>query len=89
MAQEVSSITRVGTSEPFELQVARGQISFHESVHKFGFNSAVGTSLTTVWLQGGLYPYLSSASTLYISSSSTDDTAAGTGARTVTVSGLE
>jgi len=87
MAQEVSSITRVGTSEPFELQVARGQIGFHESVHKFGFNSAVDTTLATVWLQGGLYSYLSSASTLYISSSSANDTASGTGARTLTVSG--
>ena len=64
MAQEVSSISRVGKTEPFELQVARDQISFHESIHKFGFNSAVGTALTTVWLQGGLYSYLSSASNL-------------------------
>ena len=89
MAQEVSSITRVGTSEPFELQVARDQISFHESIHKFGFNNSVDTTLATVWFQGGLYSYLSSASTLYISSSSANDTAAGTGARTVTVSGLD
>src|SRR5210317_939144 len=89
MAREVSSISRVGTSEPFELQVSRGQISFHESIHKFGFNSAIDTTLATIWLQGGLYSYLSSASTLYISSSSTDDTGAGTGARTVTVSGLD
>jgi hypothetical protein len=89
MAHEVSSISRVGTSEPFELQVARGQISFHEVVHKFGFNSSIDTNLATVWLQGGLYSYLSSASTLYISSSSTADTGAGTGARTVTVSGLD
>src|SRR5210317_2535690 len=89
MAHEVSSISRVGTSEPFELQVARGQISFHESVHKFGFNSAVDTTLATVWAQGGLYSYLGSASALYISSSSVNDTAAGTGARTVTVSGLD
>ena len=80
MAREVSSISRVGTSEPFELQVARDQISFHESIHKFGFNSSIGTNLATVWAQGGLYSYLSSASVLYISSSSTDDTVAGTGA---------
>ena len=86
---EISSISRVGTSEPFELQVSRGQISYHEPVHKFGFNSSVDTTLATVWLQGGLYSYLSSASTLYISSSSANDTAAGTGARTVTVFGLD
>ena len=89
MAHEISSISRVGTTEPFELQVARGQISFHEFVHKFGFYDSVTTSLTTIWSQGGVYSYLSAASTLYISSSSTDDAAAGTGARTVTVSGLD
>ena len=86
---QVSSISRVGTTEPFELQVARDQISYHEGVHKFGFYDSVDTNLTTIWSQGGVYSYLSSASTLYISSSSTDDTGAGTGARTVTVSGLD
>ena len=85
----VSSISRVRTSEPFELQVARGQISYHKTNFKFGFNSDIDDALETVWAQGGLYTYLSTASTLYISSSSTADTAAGTGARNVTVSGLD
>jgi hypothetical protein len=89
MAQEVSSISRVGTSEPFELQVARGQIAFHKNIFKFGFNPDIDDSLETIWAQGGLYTYLSTASTLYISSSSTADDAAGTGARTATVSGLD
>ncbi len=89
MAREVSSISRVGTSEPFELQIARGQIAFHKSVFKFGFNPDIDNSLETIWAQGGLYSYLSSATTLYISSSSTADDAAGTGARTATVSGLD
>ena len=89
MAREVSSISRVGTSEPFELQVSRGQVAYHETQFKFGFNPLIVDSLETVWAQGGLYSYLSSATTLYISSSSTDDDAAGTGARTATVSGLD
>ena len=89
MAREVSSISRVGTSEPFNLQIARGQIAYHKSIFKFGFNPDIDNSLETVWAQGGLYSYLSSATTLYISSSSTDDDAAGTGARTATVSGLD
>ena len=29
MAYDIRSITQVGTSEPFELQVARGQIPGH------------------------------------------------------------
>ena len=88
MAQ-ISSISRVGTSEPFELQVARGQIAWHYDVHKFGFNSDIDDSLETVWAQGGLYSYLAAATQLSVSSSSTDDTSAGTGARTVTLFGLD
>ena len=89
MAREVSSITRIGTSEPFELQVSRGQIAYHEFIHKFGYNPDIADSNETVWSQGGLYTYPTSASTMYISSSSTADTSAGTGARTATVSGLD
>ena len=89
MAREVSSISRVGTSEPFELQVARGQIAYHESVYKFGNNAAVAASTETIWQQGGLYSYLSAASVLKVSSSSADDTSAGTGARTVELFGLD
>ena len=89
MTTVIRSISQVGTTEPFELQVSRGQIPGHETQFKFGFNPLVVDSLETVWAQGGLYTYLSSVSTLYISSSSTDDDVAGTGARTATVSGLD
>lgn len=87
--REVSSISRVGTSEPFELQVARGQIAYHKTIFKFGFNPDVDDALETVWAQGGLYSYLSAATVLKVSSSSTNDTSAGTGARTVELFGLD
>jgi hypothetical protein len=89
MAQEVSSISRVGTTEPFELQVSRGQVAFHKTQFKFGFNPDIDDSLETVWTEGGLYSYLTSATVLKISSSSANDTSAGTGARTITISGLD
>lgn len=89
MAREVSSISRVGTSEPFELQVARGQIAWHYPLFKFGNNTTVGDSLETIWAEGGLYSYLTAATVLKVSSSSTDDTSAGTGARTVQLYGLD
>ena len=89
MAREVSSISRVGTSEPFELQVARGQVAYHEAVYKFGNNAAVANVTETIWQQGGLYSYLSAASVLKVSSSSANDTSAGTGARTVELFGLD
>ena len=89
MTREVSSISRIGTTEPFELQVARGQVAYHIPQFKFGFNPDVDDSEETVWTQGGLYSYLSSASVLKVSSSSTADTSAGTGARTVQLYGLD
>ncbi len=89
MSREYSSISRFGLTEPFNLQVARGQIAYHYSVFKFGFNPDIDDSLETVWAEGGLYSYLSAATVLKISSSSTDDTSAGTGARTVELQGLD
>ena len=87
--REISSISRVGTTEPFELQVARGQVAWHYPLFKFGNNAVVGNSLETIWSEGGLYSYLTSATVLKVSSSSTDDTSAWTGARTVQLYGLD
>ena len=89
MVHDIRSITQVGTSEPFELQVSRGQIPGHYGLFKFGNNSVVGDSLETIWAEGGLYSYLTAATVLKVSSSSTDDTSAGTGARTVQLYGLD
>ena len=89
MTKEISSISRVGTTEPFELQVKRGQVGWHYAIFKFGFNPDVDNSLETVWAEGGVYSYIETATVLKVSSSSTNDTSAGTGARTVTLSGLD
>jgi len=84
-----SSATRQGAYEPFELQVARGQVDGHKTLFKFGINGDVGTSVETVWAQGGTYVYPASATVMKISSSSADDTSAGTGARTISIAGLD
>jgi len=84
-----SSITRTGSTEPFELQVARGQIPWHNLLFKFGNNSDINGSLETIWSGGGLYVYPTSAIIMTVSSSSANDTSGGTGARTVLVSGLD
>lgn len=89
MPRDYSSISRFGLTEPFNLQVARGQIAYHESIYKFGNNPEVADSIETIWPQGGLYSYLSAATVLTVSSSSTDDTSVGTGARTVELFGLD
>jgi len=89
MARPPSSITRTGSTEPFELQVARGQISWHESVIVFGYNPDVDTSTETVWPYGGLLAFPASALRMSVSSANSNDTSAGTGARTVYVEGLD
>lgn len=87
----VSSITRMGANEPFGFQVARGQISFHQSIQVFGYNPDIDTSEESVWPDGGTVPHPTVASVLDIVSTSTDDdgSPAGTGARTVFIEGLD
>jgi len=89
MATVISSISRQGAYEPFELQVSRGQIQGHSTVIVFGYNPDVDTSEESVWPASGTVPHPTSASVLKISSSSADDASAGTGARTVFIEGLD
>lgn len=89
MAGAPSSITRTGTHEPFELQVSRGQIPWHKTLFKYGSNSDINGSLETIWSAGGVYAYPAAAIQMKVSSSSTDDAALGTGARTIVVAGLD
>lgn len=82
------SQTYFGKDEPFNLQVARGQVPHHKTLFKFGNNLDINGTLETIWSHGGLYVYPTSAIQMSVSSSSANDTAAGTGARTIVVSGL-
>jgi len=76
-----SSATRQGAYEPFDLQVARGQVDGHTAINIFGFSTAVGsTALGPVWegltVSGGAYAYPSSAAALVLVSDSASDTSA-------------
>lgn len=71
------------------LEAARGRITGHEIVIVKGWNSSIGTSPETIGVRStSVRNYQSSATTVQISSSSANDTAAGTGARTLTLKGL-
>jgi hypothetical protein len=84
------SCNNVNFENPFDLNVSSGALSpSYKQVYKFGTNSNVGNSVETIWQQGGLYSYPPSASTMTVSSSDVNDTSAGTGARTVLISGLD
>lgn len=85
----ISSISRQGAYEPFELQVARNQIQGHRAVTVFGFNSDVDTSQVSVWPLPSLIPFPAAAIQMTVSSTNANDTSAGTGARTVVVQGLD
>lgn len=83
------SITQLGRDENFNLQLARNQIYNHKHVFKYGFNSAVSTSNDTIWFQQGAYNWISTASTMKVSSSDATDDSASTGAKTIRVEGLD
>jgi hypothetical protein len=81
----VSSVTRSGAYEPFDLQVARNQIYGHQQVNIFGYQASVTTTSIPVWENATTYTYITSASTLTLASTSaSDDTVAK-----VLISGLD
>ena len=83
MAHELRSISQVGTSEPFELQVARGQIPGHLAVDVYAYNPAFINVEETVWENGGIYSYPATAQQMKVASSDDGDTS------TVEVWGLD
>ena len=74
MAYHLRSITQVGTSEPFELQVSRGQIPGHSVRNLFGTNPAIGTTFVTPWENDGALPLLGAEQNLSLVSTSASDT---------------
>jgi hypothetical protein len=81
------SITRIGRYEPFELQVSRGQISFHSPANIFGYGTTPATAnlFRTVWENMATTDYVfpGSAITMYLVSTVGTDTAS------IVISGLD
>src|SRR6266487_3343203 len=65
-----------------------GRVGGHTRVASYGHTPSPNAN-TDVWEGGIIYPFQSSATIMEILSSSASDTAAGTGARTYTVIGLD
>jgi hypothetical protein len=76
-------------AQNLNVAIASGKVEGRKSVFIAGDNPVVGTSYETIWAEGGLYAFPSSASTMTVSSDNANDTSAGTGVRTVLVSGLD
>ena len=64
----ISSISRVGTSEPFELQVSRNQVGWHYPLFMYGYNPLIINVNETVWDGGGIYSYPASALAMTVTS---------------------
>jgi hypothetical protein len=64
-----SSATRQGAYEPFDLQVARGQVDGHSTVNIYGFQAAVGVTPIPVWENATAYTYPVTATTMNLASS--------------------
>jgi len=88
MAQSTFSMSQHGRSEPFDLQVARGQIPYHSPQNIFGYgttpSSSAGT-FRTVWenMATTEYVFPPSAITMNLKSDTVGDTA------TITIVGLD
>jgi hypothetical protein len=83
------SVSVQGAYEPFALQVSRNQIAGHSAVTIFGYNGDLDQTEESIWPDGGTVPHPTTAAVLDIVSTSTADDAAGTGARTVFIEGLD
>lgn len=72
------------------LEIAKGNVYRHELMLKFGRNPDIDANVEeTIWEAGGTYTFDASAVAMEILSASGDDAAGGTGARTVTIRGLD
>lgn len=78
-------------SSEFALAVGWSLTKGYTRVAAFGFNPSIDTATTPedVWTGGGIYQWMTAATSLELVSSSASDASAGTGARTVLVSGLD
>ena len=80
------STTRQNKTEPFDLQVARGQVYGHSVLNIYGYQASVGTSFVPVWEGNSSYTFPSSAIQMHLVSS------VNTGADAtslITISGLD
>ena len=72
-----------------DLAISRGHSIGYRTLYKFGYNPDVDTQEETVWGNAGNYIWLDSAVTMFVSSTSANDSGTGIGARTILIQGLD
>ena len=66
------SVTVQGAYEPFDLQVARGQIMGHSTQNVYGYQPAVGTTFIPVWENATAYTYPVAATQMHLAGTAGD-----------------
>ena len=77
--------------QSYGLELSKGNIPNHIGINKYGSNTDIDTTTDpeTIWSTGGLYTFLSSAGTVAVVSSDANDDDGDTGARTISIEGLD
>jgi len=82
-----SSATRQGAYEPFDLQVARGQVDGHSTVNIYGYGAAITTATIPAWENATAYTFPAAATTMnLVSTVNTGGDKTGT---TILIQGLD
>ena len=71
------------------INIASGRAIRHSHINKFGFNDGVGTSWEPLQVGSATFTYPTTAAVASAVSTSSNDTSAGTGARTLSIQGLD
>jgi len=85
----IKNIDNSPIAMPAPLAATLNRIGGHTRVALYGHHPSPVTAGADVWEGGGSYPFQAAATKLEILSASALDTAAGTGARTFTLTGLD
>jgi len=73
---------------PYLYDIAEGNVSGHTLFAKLGYNADVGATEEDIWTIGGQYVFPSTGMGMQVISGSANDTAAGSGLRTIRVNYL-
>jgi|14_taG_2_1085336.scaffolds.fasta_scaffold02227_4 hypothetical protein len=82
-------VRTTGNSYDWSINLSAGNLDGVGYIEKFGRNATMSANIETIWDGSNLYEYLTTASSIYVTSSDGDDNPTGDGARTVEVQGLD
>lgn len=86
---QLQHLSNTTISDNVYFEIARHSIPGYTPLLVFCENDSVTTSLETLWEEGGLYEYIDTPINIKISSTNAADTAAGTGAQSLLIAGLD